>query len=338
MRRCYPLSVAVVFAVALFGPGPASAEPVDEPRTSLGLPVDCKLGEECFVQQMPDVDQSPNVLDALCGKATYQGHDGWDIRVRSLKDINRPTSVLSVADGIVARIRDGMPDRIYDRVQDHDLVDGKECGNGVVVEHADGLVSQYCHLKQGSVSVRPGTHIRKGETIGSIGASGLAEFPHLHLSIRRDGATVEPLTGRVLRQAAEFCGNLTNSLFEPAVRQILSRSTTAILDVGLANAPPQLPSLVRDGGPPEPKVSLPIVAWVWAINVEQGSRFRIRLLDPDRRPIMDLKTKALEARKANYLAYTASNVGTQGRYYLEIEILSHDRAVQAMARSFEIAR
>jgi murein DD-endopeptidase MepM/ murein hydrolase activator NlpD len=338
VRASHPRAVAVVLAFALVASG-VSAEPAGEAGTILGLPVSCRLGEECFVQQMPDIDPGPHVLDPLCGRATYQGHDGWDIRVRSLKDIDQPTSVTSVADGIVARIRDDMPDRIFDRVADRELVDGRECGNGVVVEHAKGLVSQYCHLKQGSVSVRPGAHIRKGDRIGSMGASGLAEFPHVHLSIQRKGTTVEPLTGRPLGKAAEFCGDFTNSLFEPAVRQALSRAPTAILDIGLANAPPQLTSLVREGGPPQPKLSEAIVAWVWAINVEQGSQFRIRLLDPNRRPILDLKTKPLETRKANYLAYAGGNIdATEGRYHLDIELLSPDRTIQSAERSFGIVR
>jgi hypothetical protein len=307
-------------------------------QSALGLPVNCTLGEECFVQQMPDIDPSAEVLDPLCGKASYPGHDGWDIRLRSMKEIGR-TPVVSVADGTVLRVRDGVPDRIFDRSQDSDLLGGKECGNGVVVEHASGIVSQYCHLKQGSIAVRPGARIGKGENLGSIGASGLAEFPHVHLSIRRDGVTVEPLTGRPLRQGTEACGDANSGLFEPAVGRLLSRSPTAILDFGLAKAPPELPVLVREGGPPLVKLSEPIVVWVWAINVEQGSLFRIRLLDPDRTPILDVDTKALEGCKANYLVYVGGKHGTQaGDYNLRVELLAGGRTVQSTTRSFELGR
>lgn len=319
--------------------GSTSAGPAEtQARTALGLPVDCRLGEECFVQQMPDIDPHGGILDPLCGNASYRGHDGWDIRLRSLKDIGR-TAVLSVADGTVLRVRDGIPDRIFDRSQDSDLLGGKECGNGVVVEHANGIVSQYCHLKQGSVAVRPGTRIGKGESLGLIGASGLAEFPHVHLSIRRDGVTVEPLTGRPLQQGAEACGDTTDGLFEPSVERLLSKSPTAILDLGLAKAPPELPNLVREGGPPLVKLSEPIVVWVWAINVEQGSLFRIRLLDPDRTPILDVETRALEGRKANYLAYVGGKHGTRaGVYDLRVELLAGTRTVQSTTRSFELWR
>ena len=331
------LLAAGLVAVAI-GRGASAASAETQVRTALGLPVDCRLGDDCFVQQMPDIDPGGAILDPLCGKASYRGHDGWDIRLRSIKDIGHG-AVLSVADGTVLRVRDGVPDRIFDRSQDKDLLDGKECGNGVVVEHASGIVSQYCHLMQGSVAVRQGASIGKGERLGLIGASGLAEFPHVHLSIRREGVTVEPLTGRPLRQGAKTCGDTTDGLFEPAVEHLLSKSPTAIIDSGLANAPPELPNLVREGGPPLVKLSEPIVVWVWAINVEQGSLFKVRLLDPDRTPILDIQTRALEGRKANYLAYVGGKHSARaGVYDLRVELLAGTRIVQSTARSFELRK
>jgi hypothetical protein len=127
--------------------------------------------------------------------------------------------------------------------------------------------------------------------------------------------------------------------FEPSARQMLSRLPTTMLDVGLARAPPELPNLVREGGPPLVELSEPIVAWVWAINVEQGSLFRIQLVGPDRNPIMDLRTNALEGRKANYLVYVAAKYGAiEGVYDLRIALLAGTRTIQSTTRSFNIAR
>jgi hypothetical protein len=329
-----------VILVGLLVAGAGRSKPVrakaDE-RTGLGLPVDCSLGAECFVQQMPDIGPGVQVLDPLCGNASYQGHDGWDIRVRSLKDISRRIPVVSVADGVVVRTRDGAPDQILDRSDDKGLLLGRECGNGLVVEHAEGLVSQYCHLKQGSVAVGRGAHIRKGERIGMIGASGLAEFPHVHLSIRSYGRPVEPLTGRPLGQTPAGCGDTTHSLFEPTARQMLSRSPAAILDTGLAKAPPELSNLLRDGGPPLVKSSEPIIVWVWAINLDRGCLFRIRLTDPDQNLVMDFTTKPLERHKANYLAYVGGKYAIrEGLFRLQIEIVNGAQIIQSIARSFKV--
>jgi hypothetical protein len=329
-----------LLAIGILANGNAPVRAGDpEAPLRLGLPVDCRLGEDCFVQQMPDIDPSEQVLDPLCGKATYQGHDGWDIRVPSIKDIDRQTPVVAVADGTIARIRDGVPDRIYDRVQDKDLLAGKECGNGVFVEHAGGLVSQYCHLKEGSIAVRPGARVRKGDRVGSIGATGLAEFPHVHLSVRLNGKPIEPLTGHSLAQAGEACGDTTASLFEPAAREMLSRSASAILQVGLTNSPPDSSNLVRSGEPPVPKISEPVIAWVWAINVEAGSLFRIRMVDPDRRTIMSIEMKSLEGRKANYVAYAGGkDAQREGAYGLQLDLVSGGKTIWSTARSVDIGR
>jgi hypothetical protein len=74
------LAVGIVAAAVSRGALAGSAE--TQSRTALGLPVDCRLGEECIVQQMPGLDPGEGVLDPLCGNASYRAHDGWDIRRR----------------------------------------------------------------------------------------------------------------------------------------------------------------------------------------------------------------------------------------------------------------
>ena len=276
LARCRWLGLVIYPALVCVGTSskPAKADQLG----NFGPPVNCTLGTECFVQQMPDVDPSSGVLDPLCGVTTYEGHDGWDIRLRSLRDIGQDVPVLAVGNGRVARARDGIDDQIYVDVRDKTQVADRECGNGVVIEHGNGLSSQYCHLKKGSILSQPGAQVQKGQPIGAIGSSGFAEFPHIHLSVRRDGKLVEPLTGRALRNAGPTCGDLSESLFEPAAAQALARPSVAILDFGLIDTVPSLPDLARKGAPPSAKSrGFPMVIWVWAINVEAGYRFRIIL-------------------------------------------------------------
>ena len=40
----------------------------------------------------------------------------------------------------------------------------------MIVEHAEGYETQYCHLRQGSIVVAPGDTVSKGDRIGEIGA------------------------------------------------------------------------------------------------------------------------------------------------------------------------
>ncbi|MBR1187290.1 M23 family metallopeptidase [Bradyrhizobium sp. AUGA SZCCT0160] len=305
----------------------------------LGLPVDCKLGIDCFVQQMPDIDPGQATLDPLCGQATYQGHTGWDIRLRTLGEIARDFPVVAVADGTVSRVRDGIPDKIFDAANDRHRLHDLECGNGVLIDHQSGLSSQYCHLKNGSLAVRSGMLVRKGERIGSIGSSGVAEFPHVHLSVRQDGKLVEPLTGKALRDESPVCGDLSGSLLDAASKQVLVQAPVTILDIGLANAPPELGNLVRWGGPAlATGGGNSTIAWVWAINVDQGSRFRIKLVGPGETTLIDHATTALPRRKANYLAYVGRKVGVKaGTYQLSVEITNDEKRIALNNRTFTIS-
>lgn len=151
----------------------------------LALPVACTLGDTCHIQQYPDHDPGPAATDYTCGPLSYDGHDGTDIALPNRAAMAAGVAVLAAAPGTVAGIRDGIADFVP-------KVDGKECGNGVVIKHADGWETQYCHMRQGSVSVQPGDSVTAGTPLGLIGQSGMADFPHLHLSVRHNGAKVDP--------------------------------------------------------------------------------------------------------------------------------------------------
>lgn len=336
--RC--LHCIVVAACLIFGSvGPhLSASRADE-GMALGLPVNCKLGYDCFVQQMPDVDPSDGTLDPLCGQLTYPGHTGWDFRLRSLNDITQDIPVIAVADGSVSRVRDGIPDQIFDATKNRPRLIDIECGNGIVIDHQGGLSSQYCHLKNGSLAVRAGTQVRKGERIGSIGSSGAAEFPHVHLSVRLHGKLVDPLTGKPLGSEARACGDFSGSLLDTASKEALVQSAVAILDMGLAGTPPELSNLVQAGGPPLATSRRDsTIAWVWAINIEAGSRFRIKMVGPGETALIDHTTASLPRRKANYLAYVGRKTGVKtGVYRLTVEILNSERQIASKVRSFTVS-
>lgn len=57
-------------------------------------------------------------------------------------------------------------------------------GNYVVIDHLNGEYSLYGHIKQGSGTVKVGEAVTQGQVIGQIGASGSANFPHLHYELR----------------------------------------------------------------------------------------------------------------------------------------------------------
>jgi murein DD-endopeptidase MepM/ murein hydrolase activator NlpD len=64
-------------------------------------------------------------------------------------------------------------------------------GNCVVIDHGYTLQSIYGHLS--SIQVKPGDMVKKGQTIGLSGSTGLAGGDHLHFSMQVDGVQVNPV-------------------------------------------------------------------------------------------------------------------------------------------------
>ena len=69
---------------------------------------------------------------------------------------------------------------------------GKEAAGGRVVEvdHGFGYVTRYAHLSEWKV--RKGQKVERGEVIGLVGKSGLANGPHVHYEIHVEGRPVNP--------------------------------------------------------------------------------------------------------------------------------------------------
>lgn len=65
-------------------------------------------------------------------------------------------------------------------------------GNFVFVQHANDIVTHYLHLHKRTVKV--GERVKQGQTIGTVGATGLATGPHLHYEFLVNGAHRDPRT------------------------------------------------------------------------------------------------------------------------------------------------
>ena len=64
------------------------------------------------------------------------------------------------------------------------------CGNGIKIDHFDNWSTSYCHLS--AVSVRVGQSVNANSVIGLVGSTGRSTGPHLHLTLNKNGKTVDP--------------------------------------------------------------------------------------------------------------------------------------------------
>lgn len=235
------------------------------------FPLDCRLGEDCWIVRLVDRDPGPGVRDLSGAVRSEDGHEGIDIAIPDLSAMIAGVAVRAPLPGTVVAVRDGEPDVPVDE-RGREAVKGRECGNGVRIRHENGLVSQLCHLRRGSVAVRPGDPVRAGTPVGLVGLSGLTGFPHLHLQLEREGSIVDPLEG--LPQL--FAG------FDP---RELAR-LPVVVAAGVAPAAPAFADVQRGDFavphiPPLPVTAPALVLWVRGYWFETGDQVDFTLLGPD---------------------------------------------------------
>ncbi|WP_461084296.1 M23 family metallopeptidase [Spirosoma flavus] len=63
-------------------------------------------------------------------------------------------------------------------------------GNSIYIDHGNGLISEYFHLK--TLNVKPNQTVTKGQKIGAVGETGRTTGPHMHLGVRWHGAIINP--------------------------------------------------------------------------------------------------------------------------------------------------
>lgn len=286
---------------------------------SLRFPVECRLGEDCFIQQYVDHDPSTGARDYTCGPQSYDGHQGTDFRLADLAELARNVAVLAAADGIVRATRDGVPDQGVDA-----MPAGQDCGNGVVIDHPDGWQSQYCHLLEGSIAVREGQTVSSGARLGAIGLSGRTEFPHLHFTLRAQGIVIDPFN-----QSAEgHCGLSTAQLWQPP----LPAPKADIMRAGFADAVPDYEAIKagRAHLPFATRSSAALVVWGFAHSGQSGDVIQIRIIAPNGDLIHD-HAVTIERTQAQF--FRASGLRAPrggwaaGRYVGQVALIRGDRVL-----------
>jgi hypothetical protein len=90
--------------------------------------------------------------------------------------------VLAVSDGVIAATKDVFPESVTMSTHPKYPSDSAT-GNYISLKIGDHQYVFYEHLKPGSIRVKPGQYVRKGEVIGSLGYTGQTTGPHLHIHV-----------------------------------------------------------------------------------------------------------------------------------------------------------
>lgn len=89
---------------------------------------------------------------------------------------------IAVADARVVSAIDGLPEQTPGKFPDAISLDQAD-GNSVVLDLGDGRFALYGHFKRGSVRVRTGERVKRGQVLGLVGNSGNSLAPHLHFHV-----------------------------------------------------------------------------------------------------------------------------------------------------------
>lgn len=260
-KKYYYILLLILSLTLIFNLSPVKA---DSPP-NFAIPVDCNLDSDCFILLYVDLDPTSDAVDFNCGRQTYDTHTGTDFGISDLKVMERGIPVTAAADGKVLRVRDGIPDKLVENEEDKAAVEGVECGNGLVIAHGDGWETQYCHLRHRSITVKPGAQVKKGTVVGMVGASGLASFPHVHLTIRYQNRVVDPFVGV---NSNSGCNVDRHPLWE----ENLQYKSTGLIRAGFASKPPEQIELWQGKFTQTkiPEDSPAVIFWVHTYGVLKG--------------------------------------------------------------------
>ncbi|MBE9044737.1 M23 family metallopeptidase [Pleurocapsales cyanobacterium LEGE 10410] len=93
--------------------------------------------------------------------------------------------VVAIGNGIVTKVVSGCADF-------GSLFCGGQLGNWIEIDHGDGVIGTYGHLKNSSIMVEAGMKVRKNQNIAQVGSSGWSTGAHLDFRLKVDGEHEDP--------------------------------------------------------------------------------------------------------------------------------------------------
>lgn len=180
------------------------------------------------------VDHDPaypdQISDYNCGTRSYDttsgyNHRGFDIILWPFwwkqMDLDQGMNI-AASDGQIVDKNDG--------VFDKNCTFNNDLPNYIILQHSDGSLSGYLHMKNGSLTSKGiGDSVTQGEFLGVIGSSGSSTLPHLHFEVY-DSANnlIDPSMGPCNDYNPDSWWNVQKPYYTPAVNAVLTHDNPPI--------------------------------------------------------------------------------------------------------------
>jgi murein DD-endopeptidase MepM/ murein hydrolase activator NlpD len=195
----YPV---IVRGLSLLGEPTTTRAAVTVTRKVFGtrrLLVDPRFSEPP-ASERPRIQREARRLNALFSAAPAARYWNWPFEAPVAAPASSPFGVRSVFNGALRGRHNGVDFASPPGSPVHAPAAGRVAlaeplyftGNTVIIDHGQGLYSLMAHLER--AVVHSDDSVARGDVIGFVGATGRATGPHLHWSVRLQGARVDPLS------------------------------------------------------------------------------------------------------------------------------------------------
>lgn len=305
----------------------------------LSMPLDCQYGKDCFIQNYVDMSSDDNYKDYKCSNLSYNTHKGTDFRLIDYVAMENGYNVLAAADGTVKGVRDNQDNFVFLN-EGKEALDNKECGNGILIDHEDGYSTQYCHLQKGSLQVKENQKVKTGDILGKVGMSGETQFPHVHISVKKDNKTLDPFTGKEPSENYN-CSDTENikSLWNDSISAKLKYIDTAILNFYITDKQPNGKNdkfKARKGDFREDALntsSKKIILWADVMGIKKTDKLVFELQDTKTNKNIINTTKRPDSKYVLYFVYIGKKLSkdtlAKGSYKAKVSLYRNQQLIDS---------
>jgi len=223
-------------------------------------------------------------------------------------------NVVSVVDGTVLTTS---RDQVYkpgtnfpDRNQRHSSFDGGGYGNYIVIkEDSTGLCFLYGHLKAGTIALKNGDRVKKGQKIAVMGSSGDSGHMHLHFEVRPNqisttygiNLVVTTQYGKETLNPIDYIGQAAPKKIEEKIEPIVEEP---VIDEPIVEEPIINEPIVEEKKAEIKNITIENNSTYGKINIEFNKSVDFKVI-----PTLEVTIKN-ETKQANYISKTTGNIHT----------------------------